>query len=122
MPISAPCTTIRDDFQDAVTQYESAEALASNDHQVVSGLADALVAGAGRRPEAVRLYQRACGLAESELKIDPTDATAWAALAFYGGRAGNADGATRALARAETLGEKDMYAQFYIALTHGRPR
>lgn len=104
-------------FQDAVTQYEGAQALASHAHSVVSGLADALWQVPGRRPEAVRLYQRACGLAESELKIDPTDAAGWAALAYYSGRSGNAAGASRALARAEVLGEKDMYAQVYIALT-----
>ncbi len=42
----------------------------------------------------------------------------WAQLAYYEGRAGNRDAAARALVRAEMLGEKNMYAQIYIALTH----
>jgi TolB-like protein/tetratricopeptide (TPR) repeat protein/DNA-binding winged helix-turn-helix (wHTH) protein len=104
-------------FPEAVSQYESAQALASDDHTVVSALADALWQVPGRRPDAVQLYQKACGLAESALKIDPTEAAAWAALAYYSGRAGNPQAAARALARAELLGDKDMYAQMYIALT-----
>jgi len=103
-------------FPEAVRQYESAQALASDDHSVVSALADALWQVPGRRQDAIALYARACSLAEGALKVDPTDSTGWAQLAYYSGRAGNADAATRALARAEMLGDKDMYAQVYIAL------
>jgi len=104
-------------FPEAVSQYESAQALASDDHSVVSALADALWQVPGRRPDAVQLYRRACSLAESALKIDPTEAAVWAALAYYSGRAGNPQASARALARAELIGDKDMYAQMYIALT-----
>jgi TolB-like protein/Flp pilus assembly protein TadD/DNA-binding winged helix-turn-helix (wHTH) protein len=105
-------------FPEAVREYESAEALASSDHSVVSALADALWQVPGRRKEAVALYERACALAESALKVDPTEASTWAQLAYYRGRTGDADAAAHALARAEGLGEQDMYAQVYIALTH----
>lgn len=104
-------------FPEAVRQYENAQALASDDHSVVSALADALWQVPGRRQDAVRLYARACRLAEGALKVDPTDAAGWAQLAYYSGRAGDAEAATRALARAEMLGETNMYAQVYIALT-----
>ncbi len=105
-------------FPDAARQYERAEALASNDHSVVSALADALWHVSGRRPEAVELYKRASTLAEGNLKVDPTDASAWAMLAFYRGRCGDTKDARTALARAETIGDKDMNAQVYIALAH----
>ena len=105
-------------FLDAARQYERAEALASNDHAVVSALADALWHVPDRRPEAVGLYKRAGGLADGNLKVDPTDAAAWAMLAYYRGRAGEPGDARTALARAEMLGEKDMDAQVYIALAH----
>jgi TolB-like protein/Flp pilus assembly protein TadD/DNA-binding winged helix-turn-helix (wHTH) protein len=104
-------------FPEAVSQYESAQALASDDHSVVSALADALWQVPGRRPDAVQFYQRACSLAEGALKVDPTEAAVWAALAYYSGRAGNPQASARALARAELIGDKDMYAQMYIALT-----
>ncbi len=105
-------------FPDAARQYERAEALASNDHSVVSALADALWHVSGRHPEAVELYKRASTLAEGNLKVDPTDASAWAMLAFYRGRCGDTKDARTALARAETIGDKDMNAQVYIALAH----
>jgi TolB-like protein/Flp pilus assembly protein TadD/DNA-binding winged helix-turn-helix (wHTH) protein len=105
-------------YPEAVREYESAEAIASSDHGVVGALADALWQLPGRRPEAVRLYQRASGLAESALKVNPTDASVWAQLAYYSGRTGDSEAAANALARAEVLGEKDMYAQVYIALVY----
>lgn len=105
-------------FPDAVKQYESAEALASDDHSVVSALADALWQLPERRQDAIVLYQRACDLADSALKVDPTAGSDWAQLAYYNGRVGNAQPASHALARAELLGDDDMYAQVYIALAY----
>ncbi len=103
-------------FPEAVRQYESAEALASDDHAVVSALADALWQIPARRAEAVPLYVRSAGLAEAALKVDPTNATGWAQLAYYSGRAGDPRQAARALARAEALGDDDMYVQYFKAL------
>ena len=102
-------------FPDAVRQYESAEAIASSDHLVVGALADALWFIAGRRPEAVALYQRAAKQAEESLKVNPSDALVWAQLGYYSGRAGDPQTAARALARAEALAESDMYVYYYIA-------
>ena len=51
------------------------------------------------------------------MKIDPTEAAGWAAPAYYSGRAGYPQASARALVRAELIGDKDMYAQMYIALT-----
>ena len=105
-------------FADAARQYERAEALASSDHAVVSALADALWHVPGRRPESTGLYKRASELADGNLKVDPTDASTWAMLAYYRGRCGDTKDAGTALARAEVLGDKDMNAQMYIALAH----
>ena len=104
-------------FPEAVRHYESAQALASQDHKVLGELADALWQIDGRRPEAVELYQRAAGLAEASLKVNPLDAVVWAQLAYYSGRAGDQQHAVRAQARAEALGEGEMYVQYYVALT-----
>jgi TolB-like protein/Flp pilus assembly protein TadD/DNA-binding winged helix-turn-helix (wHTH) protein len=102
-------------FPEAVRQYESAEAIASSDHLVIGGLADALWFIPGRRPEAVVLYQRAAKLAEESLKVNPSDALVWAQLGYYSGRAGDPQSAAHAQARAEALGERDMYVHYYIA-------
>ena len=74
MPTSAPCTTSSGRFPDAARQYEEALAFAASDQQVVGLLADALWLIPGRRPEAVRLYEKAAHLAEESLKVNPVDA------------------------------------------------
>jgi TolB-like protein/DNA-binding winged helix-turn-helix (wHTH) protein/Tfp pilus assembly protein PilF len=104
-------------FNEAAREYEAAEALASEDHQVVGAVADAYWLIPGRRPEAVVLYARAARLAEAALKVNPSDAVTWAQLGYYLGRSGDAQGAERALTRAETLGEREIYVNYYRALS-----
>ena len=103
-------------FPEAVTQYESAERIASDDQQVAGALADALWQMPGRRTDAVRQYGRAATLAEDALKVNPSHAVTWAQLGFYSGRAGDQSRAARALARAEALGEDENYVYYYVAL------
>jgi TolB-like protein/tetratricopeptide (TPR) repeat protein/DNA-binding winged helix-turn-helix (wHTH) protein len=104
------------DYPKAVRHYESAEALASQDNLVVGNLADALWQIEARRAEAVRLYERAAQLAEASLKVNPSDGETWARLAYFSSRAGDAERSARAEARAEVLGEEQMYVHYYIAL------
>ena len=103
-------------YPDAALEYQSAQALASSDPAIVGSLADALWLIPGRRPEAVRLYERAAQLAKESLKVNPVDAQLIASLGYYCGRAGDMEGSARAIARAEALREDDMYVQYYIAL------
>ena len=103
-------------FPEAVTQYENAERIASDDQQVAGALADALWQMPGRRTDAVRQYQRAATLAQAALKVNPSHAVTWAQLGFYSGRAGDQSRAARALARAEALGEDENYVYYYVAL------
>jgi TolB-like protein/Tfp pilus assembly protein PilF len=103
-------------FPEAVTQYESAERIASDDQQVAGALADALWQMPGRRTDAVHQYQRAATLAEDALKVNPSHAVTWAQLGFYSGRAGDQSRAARALARAEALGDDENYVYYYVAL------
>ena len=103
-------------YKDAAAQYENALALAASDQQVVGSLADALWLIPGRRPEAVRLYEKAAHLAEESLKVNPVDAQVIAQLGYYSGRTGDTEGSARALARAGALREDDMYVQYFIAL------
>jgi TolB-like protein/Flp pilus assembly protein TadD len=104
-------------FPEAAREYDRAQAIASSDHQMVGALADALWLIDGRRPEAVELYKRAARLAEDALKVNPSQASIWAQLAYYSGRAGDSQTATKAGARAEVLGSDDMYVYYFLALT-----
>lgn len=103
-------------FPEAVGQYESAERIASDDHQVVGALADALWQIPGRRADAVRLYERAATLAGEALEVNASQPVAWAQLGLYSGRAGDPSRAARALARAEALGGDENYVYYYVAL------
>jgi TolB-like protein/Flp pilus assembly protein TadD len=103
-------------YEDAAGQYEKALGIAASDPQLVGSLADALWLMPGRRPEAVALYRKAAQLAEEVVKINPMDAQAIAQLGFFSGRAGDAQGSARALARAEALQQDDMYVQYFNAL------
>lgn len=104
-------------FEDALFEYEQAEAMASADPLVVGNLADALWMIPGRHAEAATVYGRAATLAEEALQVNPTDAVMWAQLAYFTGRAGDATRSHRAQVRADALGKDDMYVQYYTALT-----
>ena len=88
----------------------------AGDQGIVGSLADALWLIPGRRPEAVRQYERAAQLAEESLKVNPVDAQVIASLGYYSGRTGDTESSARALARAEALRDDDMYVQYFIAL------
>jgi TolB-like protein/Tfp pilus assembly protein PilF/DNA-binding winged helix-turn-helix (wHTH) protein len=103
-------------FPEAAREYDQAQAIASSDYQMVGALADALWLIDGRRPEAVDLYKRAARLAEDALKVNASQASTWAQLAYYCGRAGDSQTSTRAAARAEALGSGDMYVHYFLAL------
>jgi cytochrome c-type biogenesis protein CcmH/NrfG len=63
------------------------------------------------------LYKRAARLAEDALKVNPSEASTWAQLAYFSGRAGDSQTAAKAGARAEVLGSDDMYVFYFLALT-----
>jgi TolB-like protein/tetratricopeptide (TPR) repeat protein/DNA-binding winged helix-turn-helix (wHTH) protein len=104
-------------YEDALVAYEQAEAIASVDHQVVGSLADTLWMVRSRRAEAAVTYGRAADLAAAALKVNPSDATTWAQLAYYSGRTGDAVRSRRAQVRADALGPDQMYVHYYGALT-----
>ena len=103
-------------YKDALLEYEKAQSMASSDHQVIGSLADALWMIPERRGEAVPAYARAAQLAEKALKINPSDSTTWAQLAYYWGRAGDPVRSRRAQVRMEALGQDKMYSHYYTAL------
>jgi len=102
-------------YEDALRQYESAEALAPLDPTMVGNRADALWMVPGRRGESKRVYQRAIDLLGDPLKLDPTNAVLWAQLAHYCSRAGQSECAAEGQVRAEALGQQDGTAQFVLA-------
>ena len=103
-------------FEDAVREYDAAQAVASLDHQVMGNLADALWMIRARHGEAARVYARAARLAEEALKVNSTDSTTWAQLAYYAGRAGDMGRSHRAQVRVEALEQDEMYVHYYTAL------
>jgi TolB-like protein/Flp pilus assembly protein TadD/DNA-binding winged helix-turn-helix (wHTH) protein len=103
-------------YQDALSEYEKAQAIASLDHQLMGNLADALWMIPQRHGDASMAYRRAAELAEEALKVNPTDATTWSQLAYYWGRAGDPVRSSRAQVRAEALGQDQMYVHYYTAL------
>lgn len=103
-------------YKDALLEYEKAQSMASFDHQVTGGLADALWMIPERHGEAVPAYARAAQLAEKALKVNPSDSTTWAQLAYYWGRAGDPARSHRAQVRMEALGQDKMYSHYYTAL------
>ncbi|HMA30852.1 MAG TPA: tetratricopeptide repeat protein, partial [Casimicrobiaceae bacterium] len=100
----------------AVQHYKSAELLASQDPSIIGNCADALWQMPSRREEAHAEYRRAIELAQDALKVNPSDAVTWAQLAYYSDRNGDREQATRAQARAEALGDDNMYVHYYLAL------
>jgi tetratricopeptide (TPR) repeat protein len=62
------------------------------------------------------MYRSAVELAREALKVNPSDAATWAQLAYFSGRAGNAQEAARAEARALAIGAEDMYVYYFLAL------
>ena len=103
-------------YTDAAREYEKARVLAASDFALAGSMGDALWLIPGRRPEAVEMYRHAIELAREALKVNPSDAATWAQLAYYSGRAGNAQEAARAEARALAIGADDMYVYYFLAL------
>jgi TolB-like protein/Tfp pilus assembly protein PilF len=103
-------------FDAAAEQYRSALSLAPHHYGFAVGLAEALWATPGRREESIAAYRHTVGLVEESLKVNSTNATAWALLAYCSGRIGSSRRATQAQLRAESLGSSDYYAQLYLAL------
>ncbi len=103
-------------FADAARMFRKATELASEDHRVWGNLADALYQVAATRPQAEHEYQRAIGLAERRLGVNPKDAVTWIQLAFYYARVGEPSRASQCRARALELGSGDVFVHYYAAL------
>ncbi|TLY76625.1 MAG: tetratricopeptide repeat protein [Gammaproteobacteria bacterium] len=103
-------------FTDAARMFRKAAELASEDHRVWGNLADALYQVTATRPQAEHEYQRAIGLAERRLGVNPKDAVTWIQLAFYNARVGEPSRARRCMARALELGSDDVFVHYYAAL------
>ncbi len=70
----------------------------------------------GRRREAIALYRRAIGLAETELGATPDDPMLQAQLGYYYGRVGDRARSRRYLDDAVAAGPDMLYVQYYRAV------
>jgi TolB-like protein/Flp pilus assembly protein TadD/DNA-binding winged helix-turn-helix (wHTH) protein len=103
-------------FDDAVRLYRRGTELAPEDHRVWGNLADALYQVQTSRPEAAQDYRHAAALAERRVSVNAKDATTWMQLAYYYTRLGETSRSVPCRARALSLGEDDVFVQYYAAL------
>ena len=106
----------RHDYARAAETYSRAIELATEDHQVVGGLADALWNLKGSGDRAIENYRRAILLAERDLEINPENPVSWAQLGYYYGRVGETERSQRYFARALEKGAGLAHVNYYVAL------
>ena len=102
-------------YSEAVEMYRKAIEYTPADHRLWGNLADALFYDS-RPTQARQSYRRALELADGELAVNPKDAVNQALAAYYASRLGEQDRARRSIAIALSEGERDVYAQYYVAL------
>ena len=102
-------------YGEAEKMFQKAIEFTPADHRLWGNLADAQLFEA-RRKEAQASYRRALDLADGELAVNPKDAVNQAQAAYYATRLGEQDRARRCIAIALAEGEREVYAQYYVAL------
>ena len=114
---------LRREYAEAVDAYQRALDLRPNSHITWRNLGDSHTR-LGHKAEATAAYQRAIALAESELKVDGTDATTLSALGVYLAKAGRHGEAQARIGAALTVQPGDPLVRFRAAEVHalgGRP-
>jgi Flp pilus assembly protein TadD len=101
-------------FPESVAMYSKGIELAPEDYRLWGGRADSKWAMPQGRDAAREDYRRAIALAEKSLAVDSTDAEAWGQLGYYYGRLGDAERASRYVARGMELGPDAPFV-FYCA-------
>ena len=101
-------------FPESVAMYSKGIDLAPEDYRLWGGRADSQWAMPKSRDAAREDYRRAIALAEKSLAVDSTDAEAWGQLGYYYGRLGDAERASRYVARGMELGPDAPFV-FYCA-------
>ena len=107
----------RGEFAQAVDAYKKAVELRPHEPDAHRNLGDAY-RRLGRRQDARAAYRAAVGLAEAELKVNPTSADTLASLGVYLAKAGDIDGARERIERATTLAPQDIQVWFRAAVVH----
>jgi tetratricopeptide (TPR) repeat protein len=97
------CQYLLGDFSEASVSFEKAVALTPDDYALHVNLGDSLTWTPGQRGKARRAYEVAIPLAESVLRVNPSDAEATVLLALCHARVGRRDEAVQLVARAAAL-------------------
>jgi len=105
-------------YAEAIAAFEKARGLDQQDYMNWGNLGDALYWSTNRRPEASAAYDIAIGLAQGQLEVNPTDASARAFMAQYGAMVGDKPMATDQIKQALSLAPNDGEVMFRAALVY----
>jgi tetratricopeptide (TPR) repeat protein len=108
---------MRREYAQAVDAYKKAVELRPNEPDFHRNLGDAY-RRLGRRQDAYAAYRVAVGLAEAELKINPTDAETRASLGVLLAKSGDADAARACVEQATELAPENIQVWFATAVVH----
>jgi tetratricopeptide (TPR) repeat protein/TolB-like protein len=110
-------------YEDALRQFRKAADLLPDSASMARNVGDTLQR-LGRRDEAVEWYGRAVTLARQDVRVNPGDAHAQAALAVFLAKQGHADAAAESIEKALSLGTPDATIWYRAVVVHtlaGRP-
>jgi TolB-like protein/Flp pilus assembly protein TadD len=102
-------------YDEAATSYHKALEMEPEYFENWGNLADAYRHSPTRQDHAIAPYERATALARRHLEINPSDATAIAALAHYLACTGKREEALANIKLAQKLAQKDMYVYYFSA-------
>lgn len=106
------------EFEEAANRFAQAVNLSPNDYVLWGNLADAYFQIDAMEAAATTAYQRAVGLAEAKLAVNPNDMDAMSSLAYYYSRTGNDRAAHDLNDEVQSLGADNMYVHFTSALIY----
>jgi serine/threonine-protein kinase len=107
-------------YADAIPAFEKARDLDDKDYQNWGNLADALYWSPNRRSEATAAYKRAIELAQSQVQVNSSDATARAYIAEYSAMVGDKLTATKEIRHALETAPQDSDVMFRAALVYNQ--
>ena len=107
-------------FDDAIASYQQALTLNPGDYRSVGYLADAYFWAAGKRDQAIPLYERAIHMTDEELKLNSKNMDVHLLLAVYHARLGHARASRMHMRDALKLHPDEPETLFFAALVENQ--
>ncbi len=107
-------------FDDAIASYQQALTLNPGDYRSVGYLADAYFWAAGKRDQAIPLYERAIHMTDEELKLNSKNMDVHLLLAVYHARLGHAQASRMHMRDALKLHPDEPETLFFAALVENQ--